>query len=634
MVPKSRTFTYLFTLFILLSPTLTLPTSISAPAYVSNTPNIICGQLLIGSDGVHYYITFMPSTESQSWWIDPLAFPDWWNLDFDSLNGSFIRIYDPQFDPNGAATYGYPDQKLLVGFSRIGLVDSCTTTTVCGEWSYGSDVAWGFRPWDQSDIWLVDIVSVPNSDLGALVGQSVMLYDPSFSLDPAYPLVIATRMEVVESCVPITSATPTSVPTPILPTIPPISTSLPTPTAFSAPVLEVSDIQIEPSQVSVSEMVRITMVIENRGAPLNQPFWQYTGEVILENESGEVIDRHSFSKGDASFISPVVEGEQVNFEKWLLTVKVRFKTAVSNGVVVVSLQPDIQQQSELRGEGRLTINPGLSGLSCTSVIVNKLIGPFSSDIGKDLLDAVTAGLQVARCEDGDIACAVPPLAKGFVKILGRAILGSIGKIITGIWGVFDTDALQVCEDPVNWMWQLVREFNRQGVPISVSGVHSPMTILVTNAAGQRAGFVSDDEVVTEIPDSRVIEWEGDKYVIYPADPNITISLQATGDGSVGVTLIEGQSGREFTYSNVSVSDGDRAQVDLKEPQPQLVIDTNNDGNPDEVYSGTAEMLRALETPTASPPTTSRPTGVCGVSLGLIMLPLFVLAVRRFRKFVE
>jgi hypothetical protein len=224
--------------------------------------------------------------------------------------------------------------------------------------------------------------------------------------------------------------------------------------------------------------------------------------------------------------------------------------------------------------------------------------------------------------------------KGFVKVLGRAILGSIGKIIMGIWGVFDTDALQVCRDPVNWMWQLVREFNRQGVPISVSGSHSPVIILVTNSAGQRAGFVSDDEIVTELPDSRVIEWEGDKYVIYPADNNITISLRGTGNGTASLSLIDGQSGREVSYSSIPVSDGTNVQLDLSDQQSQLVVDTNGDGNTDEVRNPElVEVLRQIETPTASPLPANQPTGICGVTLGLTMLPflVLVLVVRRFRK---
>lgn len=122
----------------------------------------------------------------------------------------------------------------------------------------------------------------------------------------------------------------------------------PMPPPSTSPVLEISGVQIEPSQVSVFDLVKITVIIENRGSPLNQPLWGYVGEVVLEDENGEMIERHSFAKGDASFISPVVEGGQVNFEKWLLTVKVRFGTAVSNGRVIVSLQPNVPQQSELR----------------------------------------------------------------------------------------------------------------------------------------------------------------------------------------------------------------------------------------------------------------------------------------------
>jgi len=442
------------------------------------------------------------------------------------------------------------------------------------------------------------------------------IINPVMDNDWIYLFEQVTR---VETC---GVATPTTAPVP-MPTTPPVPVS---------PALDVIDFRVEPAQVSVFEMARITVVIENKGAPLNQPLWGYTGEVILESANGEVLERYSFAKGDSSFITPVVEGGRINFEKWRLTVKVWFATAVSNGRVIVSLRPNIQQQSEIRGEGRLTVNPGLSGLSCTSVIVNKLVGPFSPPIRKDLLDAITAGLQAARCKDGDVACAAPPLVKAFVKILGRNILGEIGNIIAGIWGVFDTDALQACRGTGNWMWQLLREFNKQGVPISVSSVHSPMTILVTNSAGQRAGFVSDDEIVTEIPDSRVIEWKGDKYVIYPADPNVTITLLATGDGSVGISLIEGQSGREVNYSNISVSDGDKAWIDLNDAQTQLLVDTNDDGNPDETYSGAIEVLRVPEMPTASPSTTSQPTGICGGSLGLIMLPLFIVVITRsFRK---
>ena len=456
------------------------------------------------------------------------------------------------------------------------------------------------------------------------------VYDPVFQ----YPgfMTNFSRIEKVSSCEPLptnTTILPTNTPVPPTPT--PVPTLTPSPIP-ALPVLEVTDFQVEPAQVSVYEMVRIKMVIENMGTPLNQPFWGYSGEVVLENGSGESMERHSFAKGDASFLSPIIEGGQVNFEKWLLTVKVRFGTAVSNGKVIVSIQPD-GQQSALRGEGALTVNVGISGLTCTSVVVNKLVGPFASDVGKDALDTVSAEIRAAGCGENDFACAAPPLVKALVKIVGRT--ASPGRIIVAIWVVFDTDALAVCQNPVGWMWQLIREFNRQGVPINLNGVHSPMIILVTNSAGQRAGFVSDDEIITEIPDSRVIEWEGDKYVIYPVDNNITISLKGTGNGTASLSLIDGQSGREVSYSSIPVSDGSNAQLDLSDQQSQLVVDTNGDGNTDEVRNPElVEVLHLIETPMASPPPANQPTGICGgsLALGLIMLPfLMTFVLRRFHK---
>jgi hypothetical protein len=508
---------------------------------------------------------------------------------------------------------------------------SAQDNSICG-WiqndSFTGALAPTFTIWGTNEV--IDLGLLESQSFDQLMNLGIpgyfRVYDPVFQYQGF--MTNFSRIEKVSSCEPL--------PTPTL--IPLTATPIPTPTLLpipASPALEVTDFQVEPVQVSVYEMVRIKIIIENKGTPLNQPSWGYSGEVVLENENGESIERYSFAKGDASFISPVIEGGQVNSDKWQLTVKVWFSTAVSNGQVIVSIQPDVQQ-SALQAKGSLTVNAGISGLTCTSVVVNKLIGPFSPDIQRDLLDTLSAELQSVGCRDGDFACAAPPLVKGFLKVLGRAILGSVGKIIMGIWGVFDTDALQVCRNPVNWMLQLIREFNRQGVPISVSGSHSPVIILVTNSAGQRAGFVSDDEIVTEIPDSRVIEWKGDKYVIYPADNNITISLRGTGNGTASLSLIDGQSGREVSYSSIPVSDGTNVQLDLSDQQFQLVVDTNGDGNIDEVRDPeSVETLLPIETPTVSPPSFSKPTGICGGSVGLIILPfLMMFVLRRFHQHAQ
>lgn len=561
---------------------------------------------------VYYFFTPYGGTE---WAVDPLLTDVYGQqVDVDALIGKSVRIWMPDFNPGAC---DYPNLDCLTSIAGYEIVSSCEPVV---DFSVERDI---ISLGECTHLhWFVDNVSGFD---GVMLNDECV--DPSGSQevcplsDTTYTLRLSPYFGEIfrEITVRVVSPTPTFVPTP---------TSLPT---LALPMLEVIDFEVNPTQVSVFEMIRIEITIENKGAPLNQPYWGYSGEVALEDGNGNIVERHSFAKGDASFISPVIENGQVNFEKWLLTVKVRFGTAVSNGKVIVSIQPD-RQQSVLRGEGALTVNVGISGLTCTSVVINKLVGPFLAETQKDLLDALTAELQAFGCRDGDFACAVPPLVKGFVKVLGRSILGSIGKIIMGIWGVFDTDALQVCGDPVSWMWQLVREFNSQGVPISVSGSHSPVLILVTNSAGQRAGFVSEDEIVTELPDSQVVEWEGDKYVIYPADDNITISLRGTGNGTASLRLIDGQSGREVSYSGISVSDGTNAQLDLSDQQFQLVVDNNGDGSIDEVHTPeSVEVLTQIETPTASPLPVKQPTGICGGTLGLTVLPFLVLVVRRFRK---
>lgn len=577
--------------------------------------DIVCGQWEITDRWVRF--AYYPWSIENFWEYAGL-------FRLEAENGQYAVLYKPWIQ-NGE----------LKGFAYMEIVNGCPSSIsalpsylernpICG-WlriphagDPGFTGVWepSFKPWGTEDIIDLMFLEGENADIIRSLDYweaYISIYDPEF----AYPGILGTfsRIERVDSCEPLPTPTPSPTPAPTI----------------ALPRLEVIDFEVKPSQVSVYEMVRIEMTIENKGTPLNQPYWGYSGEVVLEDRNGNVVERHSFAKGDASFISPVIENGQVNFEKWLLTVKVRFGTAVSNGKVIVSIQPD-GQQSVLRGEGTLTVNVGISGLTCTSVVVNKLVGPFLSDIPKASLDGISAGVKAAGCKDGDFACVARPLVEGLVKVLGRATFDLVGKIIIGIWGVFDTDALQVCKDPVSWMWQLVREFNRQGVPISVSGSHSPVLILVTNSAGQRAGFVSEDEIVTELPDSQVVEWEGDKYVIYPADNNITISLRGTGNGTASLSLIDGQSGREVSYSSISVSDGTNAQLDLSDQQFHLVVDNNGDGNIDEAHTPeSVEVLTQIETPTASPLPIKQPTGICGGTLGLTVLPFLALVVRRFRK---
>jgi hypothetical protein len=343
---------------------------------------------------------------------------------------------------------------------------------------------------------------------------------------------------------------------------------------------------------------------------------------------------HSFARGDASYIVPVVENGLIT-QRWVVTVKVRFGKPVENGMVQVVIRPGNQSLPQISAEGSITIeSENASVASCSAVIVNKLGAPFASDLGKDVLDGLASNIQALGCADGDWACQAPPLAKGFVKVLVRLFSDvrniPLGKVIVGIWGVFDQDALQVCRDPANYAWQLVREFNSQGVPISAAAIHSPALIWVTDSLGRKAGFLTEEQMVTEIPDSRVMEWEGDRFVVYPADRSTVVSLQGSGTGAALVSVIDGTGSEELVFS-VNLSDKTIATLDLNDPRQLLHIDNNGDGATDISQSPGITSIRpsADPTPTAAPSTQRRP-GICGGSLSMMAI-VFLAIVRNYRE---
>jgi len=187
------------------------------------------------------------------------------------------------------------------------------------------------------------------------------------------------------------------------------------------------------------------------------------------------------------------------------------------------------------------------------------------------------------------------------------------------------------------MWQLIKEFNRQGVPISASGVHSPALILVTTSGGQRVGFISEEETVNELPGSQYIEWMGDKYVVYPADSNATVSIQGTGEGMASLTLIEGQSGKEISYDSISVDEGTIAQLNLSDPQQALAVDYTGDGTMDESILPASVIQLQDQAPPSSPtvdettPSHRKPFGICPGSMGLLAIPFMSIIFKHRRK---
>jgi hypothetical protein len=398
---------------------------------------------------------------------------------------------------------------------------------------------------------------------------------------------------------------PTWTPT-ALPTLTPTFT--PTATIETSPRLVVEQFEIQPSEPAQFEVSKLLLSIVNEGYPLNDPFWGYVGQVNLLGADSQP-EVHNFAKGDASYINPTLENNLISTRKWLIKINVRFSRPVDNGKLQIIIQPNNRSFPKITAERNITVKAsGGVAASCLAVVVSKLGGPFVPDVGKAPFDAIVAEVQALGCKDQDFACQAPPLVKALIKILIRIGSMSVGKIITGIWGVLDIDALKVCSDPFGWIWQLIREFNQHGIKIAAYSVHSPATILVTDSSGRRTGYVSEDLMIAEIPDSRIAEWEGSKYIIHPAiDANIV--LQGAGDGKMTFDVIHWLSSefQEMSFVNIPLSVETKAKMDFS--KITLEVDSNGDGVVDQSQSPDKISITKVSAPPINATPTIAPTVV-------------------------
>jgi hypothetical protein len=86
----------------------------------SSEDSCVCGQWSVIGDGVHFWTFFWPDGADEPWLVDPVG-P---GGDFTSeclANRSpcdqYAIICGPVFDPEGAASSGYPERSLLAAFS-------------------------------------------------------------------------------------------------------------------------------------------------------------------------------------------------------------------------------------------------------------------------------------------------------------------------------------------------------------------------------------------------------------------------------------------------------------------------------------------------------------------------------------
>jgi pimeloyl-ACP methyl ester carboxylesterase len=84
---------------------------------------------------------------------------------------------------------------------------------------------------------------------------------------------------------------------------------------------------------------------------------------------------------------------------------------------------------------------------------------------------------------------------------------------------------------------VAKEFSSISRTYTIIGVHSPVTITVKNAKGERVGAVNG-EIREEMPNSSYFEFAGSKYVIVPDSEEIEVLLEGEAAGRYSLTIEE------------------------------------------------------------------------------------------------
>ncbi len=170
-------------------------------------------------------------------------------------------------------------------------------------------------------------------------------------------------------------------------------------------------------------------------------------------------------------------------------------------------------------------------------------------------------------------------AKDFVAMVGeyaakrgKEVVGEAARII-GEWAeqakLNASDIYAMTKDAIN-----------HNLPFYDPSVHSPATILVTNQQGQRAGVLEDGTVIEDIPGSKVVVINSDKYVFVPPGNIASTEVTGTGTGTMTVEVAESDgngNGRITSYKDVAVTPQLRAHIDTTGSQPALVLNAGDGG---------------------------------------------------------
>lgn len=414
----------------------------------------------------------------------------------------------------------------------------------------------------------------------------------------------------------------------------------------------ITNFEAEPGNPVLNQRLVLRLTIENQGNPLEEPGWGYTGQVLLKDANGSEVESYSFSRGKASYIKQVEENGQAVTNKWIISIPVYFSHEVENGRLSVALQPDLYPISPNMVEALVTLKPAnIDNKSYVLSVADKVGSMFSDDPAlKTAWDGEKASIIAASCPADDVGCYASPLVQGLIKTLlisypdiqqnaWTAHETQMNKLLSGLAGIFEVNTLQVCQQPDQWLWKIVEELNRQGLPVNILNISPSAVMKIGNAAGEISGVLISGEIVNQMPESQVVQWNRQIFIVY-SPQEILITAQGVEEGTFTLKGIITKSGERVSiaYENIPITEGAMAVVNSADPSGQMQLDSNNDGQTDSVVQLTkAEVIPVSITPPEAQPTapaassSKTPFQLPCMSASLVVLPLAGIFFLRVRK---
>jgi hypothetical protein len=204
---------------------------------------------------------------------------------------------------------------------------------------------------------------------------------------------------------------------------------------------------------------------------------------------------------------------------------------------------------------------------------------------------------IVACQEFDFTC-----AKASMFFLGDSVI-TLGRLLAEstafIWLSAGRAAIQQFWDSVEcgeYLATVYRAWTEAGkhknIDANVVAAHSPILIRAVNDLGQRAGFLDNGAIVTEIPGAEVMTQGGRKAVLYPGTDTVSIELKGTATGTFDLFVSLSQAGPDVhtvNYRNVPVTSQTTGAIDVAGGTYTLALDDDGDGTTDRTVQPTEEI---------------------------------------------